>query len=40
MRGCPEALAILVAVPGASLKAATEQDWFEEYLAPSSASRS
>jgi glutamate-5-semialdehyde dehydrogenase len=34
MRGCPEALAILAAVPGASLKAATEQDWFEEYLAP------
>jgi len=33
-RGCREALAILAAVPGASLKAATEQDWFEEYLAP------
>ena len=34
MRGCPEALAILATVPGASVKAATEQDWFEEYLAP------
>ncbi len=34
MRGCAEALAILAAVPGASVKAATEQDWFEEYLAP------
>jgi len=34
MRGCPQALAILSAVPGAKLQAATEQDWFEEYLAP------
>ena len=34
MRCCPEALAILSAVPGANLVAATEQDWFEEYLAP------
>jgi glutamate-5-semialdehyde dehydrogenase len=34
MRGCPEAQSILMAVPGAHLKAATEQDWFEEYLAP------
>ena len=34
MRGCPEALAALQSVPGAVLKPATEQDWFEEYLAP------
>jgi len=34
MRGCPEAQAILARVAGAQLKAATEQDWFEEYLAP------
>ena len=34
MRCCPEAKAILSAVPGANLKDATEQDWFEEYLAP------
>jgi glutamate-5-semialdehyde dehydrogenase len=34
MRCCPEAKAILARVPGASLKDATEQDWFEEYLAP------
>ncbi len=34
MRCCPEAKALLVAVPGAQLKDATEQDWFEEYLAP------
>ena len=34
MRCCPEALALLASVPGAQLKAATEQDWFEEYLAP------
>ncbi len=34
MRGCTEALAILAAVPGAQVTAATEQDWFEEYLAP------
>ncbi|MFC7460267.1 glutamate-5-semialdehyde dehydrogenase [Hydrogenophaga defluvii] len=34
MRCCPEAKALLVAVPGAQVKDATEQDWFEEYLAP------
>jgi glutamate-5-semialdehyde dehydrogenase len=34
MRGCPEAQEILARVAGAQLKAATEQDWFEEYLAP------
>ena len=34
MRCCPEARAILSQVPGAQLQAATEQDWFEEYLAP------
>ncbi|MBU3648008.1 MAG: glutamate-5-semialdehyde dehydrogenase [Limnohabitans sp.] len=34
MRCCPESKAILARVPGASLKDATEQDWFEEYLAP------
>ncbi len=34
MRCCPEAKAILVHVNGAHLKDATEQDWFEEYLAP------
>src|SRR5574343_94980 len=34
MRCCPEAKAILAAVPGAKLQDATEQDWFEEYLAP------
>ena len=34
MRACPEAAALLATVPGASVKAATEQDWFEEYLAP------
>jgi len=34
MRGCPEAQAILATVPGARVKPATEQDWFEEYLAP------
>ncbi|WP_434802555.1 glutamate-5-semialdehyde dehydrogenase [Paracidovorax avenae] len=34
MRGCPEALALLAAVPGAALVPATEQDWSEEYLAP------
>ena len=34
MRACPEASALLATVPGASVKAATEQDWFEEYLAP------
>ena len=34
MRCCPDAKAILTAVKGAQLKDATEQDWFEEYLAP------
>ena len=34
MRCCPEARALLAAVPGAQLQDATEQDWFEEYLAP------
>jgi glutamate-5-semialdehyde dehydrogenase len=34
MRCCPEAKSILAGVSGASLKDATEQDWFEEYLAP------
>ena len=34
MRGCSEAVEILAAVPGASVKPASEQDWSEEYLAP------
>ncbi len=34
MRCCPESWAILQGVPGANLKEATEQDWYEEYLAP------
>ncbi|MEY4758436.1 MAG: Gamma-glutamyl phosphate reductase [Pseudomonadota bacterium] len=34
MRCCPEALAILAGVSGAHVVSATEQDWFEEYLAP------
>ncbi|WCM92898.1 glutamate-5-semialdehyde dehydrogenase [Acidovorax sp. NCPPB 2350] len=34
MRGCPESLALLAGVPGATLAPATEQDWCEEYLAP------
>jgi glutamate-5-semialdehyde dehydrogenase len=34
MRCCPEAKAILAQVKGANLQDATEQDWFEEYLAP------
>ena len=34
MRCDPEAQAILAGVPGANLRAATEQDWYEEYLAP------
>lgn len=34
MRCCPEAKALLASVPGAQLVDATEQDWFEEYLAP------
>ncbi len=34
MRCCPEAKAWLATVRGANLKDASEQDWFEEYLAP------
>lgn len=34
MRCCPEARAILAGVSGANLQDASEQDWFEEYLAP------
>lgn len=34
MRCDPESRAILAGVPGANLKRATEQDWYEEYLAP------
>jgi glutamate-5-semialdehyde dehydrogenase len=34
MRCCPESKAILAQVQGAKLEDATEQDWFEEYLAP------
>ncbi len=34
MRCCPKAKAILSQVPAAQLQDATEQDWFEEYLAP------
>ena len=34
MRCCPQSRAILATVPGAVVQDATEQDWFEEYLAP------
>ena len=34
MRCCPISKALLQGVKGAVLKDATEQDWFEEYLAP------
>ena len=34
MRGDAATIALLQAVPGARLNAATEQDWAEEYLAP------
>ena len=34
MRCCPEAKNILASLPGAQIKDATEQDWFEEFLAP------
>ena len=34
MRCCPEAQVILAQVTGAKVVAATEEDWFEEYLAP------
>ena len=34
MRCDPEALGLLAGVPGAKVQPATEQDWYEEYLAP------
>ena len=34
MRVCPESRALLAALPGARLVDATEQDWYQEYLAP------
>ena len=34
MRCCPEAKKILASIPSVNLKDATEQDWYEEYLAP------
>ena len=34
MRCCPESLALLQTVAGATVVPATEQDWYEEYLAP------
>ncbi len=34
MRVCPESRALLQSVPGVKLADATEQDWYEEYLAP------
>ena len=34
MRCCPDSKALLQSVQGAQLKDATEQDWYEEYLAP------
>jgi glutamate-5-semialdehyde dehydrogenase len=34
MRCCPEAKALLAPLPSAQVVDATEQDWFEEYLAP------
>ena len=34
MRCCPESRAWLAQLPGAHLVEASEQDWFEEYLAP------
>ena len=34
MRACPQAKALLQAVPGAQVVDAVEQDWYEEYLAP------
>ena len=34
MRCCPEAKVLLAGLSGATLQDATEQDWFEEYLAP------
>src|SRR5207253_10230348 len=34
MRSDPEARTLLESIPGAHVKPATEQDWYEEYLAP------
>ncbi|MDH5709521.1 MAG: glutamate-5-semialdehyde dehydrogenase, partial [Hylemonella sp.] len=34
MRCCTESWAILEGIPGANLKEAVEQDWYEEYLGP------
>ena len=34
MRACPESLALLGGIPAARVVAASEQDWYEEYLAP------
>ena len=34
MRVCPASKALLAGVPGVNLQDASEQDWFEEYLAP------
>ena len=34
LRVCPEAMALLQSVPDVKCVRATEQDWFEEYLAP------
>jgi len=34
MRCCSESWAMLEGIPGAALREATEQDWYEEYLAP------
>ena len=34
MRCCPESKVLLAGVPGVNLQDASEQDWFEEYLAP------
>ena len=34
MRGCDKSLAIISKVPGAKTNLATEEDWYEEYLAP------
>jgi len=33
LRGCPRTLALLGPIPGAKFRAASEQDWSEEYLA-------
>ncbi len=34
LRGCPESMKLWAGVPGLKAVPATEQDWFEEYLAP------